>query len=78
MTTLRDKKVKIRKPHRCWGCAKSFESGSEMYNVVQVYDQEISSTYWCMSCLKIWNDLRYDDDREGWRLGELAQYVNEN
>jgi len=65
--------VKTRKDHRCWGCARKFEKGTKMDSITSVDGGEISTDYWCSTCVKYWNekmqdgevislgDLRYED-----------------
>ena len=69
--------VKIRKPHRCFGCGKEYQSGSAMTNAAYTNNGTIHTAYWCPVCAEYMNryfqfgeecsyrDI-YDNDRQGW------------
>ena len=59
---IRTNKVKTRKVHKCWGCERKFEKGTEMEVVVWVEDGEITNYYWCEVCGKYWREEMNDDD----------------
>lgn len=48
--TLTNKWVKTRKPHKCYGCLKTFPVGTEMRLIVSVNTEGINSTYLCQHC----------------------------
>lgn len=50
MTSLRYDKVKTRKPHRCFGCAKLFSSGRVLYSCAWVDGRDFAHGYVCMRC----------------------------
>ena len=66
---IKTKKVKTRKEHKCWGCGRKFEKGTEMQTVVWVEDGRISTHYWCDTCVKYWGEYMDFDDRID--IGEL-------
>jgi hypothetical protein len=43
------KTVKIRKPHRCWGCGSKHNPGELMVRVTN-FDDTITVSYWCEIC----------------------------
>lgn len=47
---LKDKIVKTRKEHNCYGCDRSFPKCSELLNVISVTDGVIHSSYYCEVC----------------------------
>lgn len=65
MNTVSVKKVKIRKAHNCWGCARSFPAGTEMEVQTQA-EHTIYSTYWCDCCIEYMGQDQslYDDGIE--------------
>lgn len=64
-TFLEDKKVKIRKEHHCWGCARKFEKGNELHFLKSVGDGGFLSTYWCKTCDEYWNKFMESDEEIG-------------
>lgn len=52
---LTDKDVKIRKPHRCYGCERKFEPGTIMRYSTYSDDGQMGSSYMCHTCLDIAN-----------------------
>lgn len=72
MDILTNKVVKTRKPHRCWGCANLYESGTKMRYTTSVDAGEISSAYWCKTCDKL-IDQTYDyfDLQDGIDIGSV-------
>lgn len=60
METLRSGWVKIRKPHKCWGCCDQKEPGTKMNVVVSTDGGKAISCYWCEVCQAYW-DLMDDD-----------------
>lgn len=71
MHYLRWKKVKTRKEHFCWGCARKFPIGSRLESGVSVYERKLYSVYWCETCQKILNENYDSDDTFG--FGELGK-----
>ena len=69
-TVLQNKKVTIRKPHRCWGCLREFPSKTEMIMNVTV-DTVPFTSYWCKTCEKIIHDIGWDEFEDGIGKGEL-------
>ena len=60
-TLISSKKVKIRKPHYCFGCARKFPKGTEMqYNTI--VDDDIFNTYICPTCLDVIDSMEYGDE----------------
>ena len=39
-----------RKPHRCFGCGKTYPAGSQMVNAAYEDDGSVDSCYWCKTC----------------------------
>lgn len=76
MDILLDKKVKIRKPQRCWGCARTFEVGTMLHYIKSAEDGTINNSYWCPVCDKYWNTYMKDNE-EGILLGELKREDSE-
>lgn len=75
MDILLDKKVKIRKKHKCFGCGRIFEKGSEMWNQVNVYDGDIGSIYICLTCDQILPFI--DTNMDGvWENGDVIESMN--
>lgn len=65
------KQVKTRKPHQCWGCAKTFPVGSDLWCCVNKEDVIVRS-YWCQDCQEfVENDSDFQD---GYVFGELAGF----
>ena len=66
---IRSKIVKTRKPHRCFGCARLFEAGTEMLKE-EVVDDGMWTCYLCNTCASIsnelepWDEFGYSDLRE--------------
>ena len=58
---ISSKKVKTRKPHYCFGCARKFPAGTKMqYNTV--VDDNIFNTYICQTCLEVMDNMEYGDE----------------
>lgn len=71
MDQLSLKKLKIRKPHNCWGCAEEFQPSTEMTKSVAVDQGEFSSSYWCEDCETIMNNLEHWEKEDGIKYGEF-------
>lgn len=69
---LSNKTVKIRVPHRCWGCGREYPIGTSMRGQAEKDNGKVSTTYWCYVCDKYLSDTRdsWDDD-DGINFGEL-------
>ena len=75
-TILRNKIVKTRKDHCCFGCARIFPAGSEMeFSVVK--DDDIFNSYLCKTCLQIMNKMVYGDEFCFGDLSEEALEIEE-
>lgn len=61
MTTLRDERVRIRKPHTCPGCGLRWAPGTEMDAVVCVDMGKVYTCYWCDVCTDMVGDWLDDD-----------------
>lgn len=48
--TLKHKKVKIRRPKRCVGCASQFDKGETMAYWVGICEGDFQDNYWCLPC----------------------------
>ena len=53
MTCLKDKLVKTRKDHLCFGCQRKFLKGSELHSRTSVDQGDIWTTYLCHACNEI-------------------------
>ena len=71
MNVISSKKVKIRKPHNCWGCTTLYEPPAEMEVSVSVDGGTIMSAYWCESCQEIMDNMDSFDLQDGFDYGEL-------
>lgn len=69
---INDKSVKIRKPHKCWGCTKEYPIGTIMRKTTSVDNGKILDAYWCETCEKVIANFEYPDD-EPWGFGELLE-----
>lgn len=47
------KEVKIRKPHKCWGCGRLFPTGTLMESNVSTDEGKIFTTYFCETCQNV-------------------------
>jgi hypothetical protein len=68
---LSDKKVKIRKPQKCWGCGREFPKGSILRYIKNVDGGVFSSVYWCDTCQEYWDEYMESDDECS--MGELRR-----
>lgn len=71
MTNLSRKEVKIRKPHRCFGCRIIYPVGTKMDYQTNVYDGHLFGLYSCHCCDKIMH--KYKDDMFGYGEGFFPQ-----
>lgn len=71
MHILKDKIVKIRKHHSCWGCGREFPAGSTLRKVVTVDAGDFAHTYWCAVCNEMWEQRPMWLQEEGIGEGEL-------
>lgn len=53
------KKVTIRKPHLCYGCARIFAPPTQMFHNKYVADGEFGSIYMCLTCDQIMDYEKY-------------------
>ncbi len=69
----KSKRVKTRKPHPCWGCARVFPAGSMLERVTTIENSidGFWTGYWCKVCHAVWPkwDRFYEIDPCG--LGDL-------
>lgn len=76
MDMLSDKKVKLRKPCRCFGCGRSFAKGQTIRKTVTVDSGDINTAAWCEVCTAYWNKfMGYGDTVD---FGELKENDAEN
>ena len=77
------RRVKTRKAHRCWGCARMFPAGTKMDTVTSTDCGKIFTGYWCDVCQHVWAEDYYTDDtvlcgevrandREAWEHAKAA------
>lgn len=63
--TLKDKIIKVRKPHTCHICDGSISAGEPARNIVQVFEGQIGSWYFCHECCKAMVKLfEFDSENE--------------
>ena len=76
LAVLQNKQVKIRKPHRCYGCLKIFEVGTLMNYLVTVDGGEFHSSYMCSHCEEA--SLNFtDEDWECLFPGDIGYWKEE-
>lgn len=71
---ISQKRVKTRKPHRCFGCMRQVPIGTMIQRTVSAEDGRASSAYWCDICCD-----SMDNDSGGdncYMEGELAPGVD--
>ena len=73
MRIIGEKKVKTRKDHVCWGCARKIPKGSLMTVVVSAEGSKIDRVYWCMVCEE-YSMKHWPDDEEPVTLGAFRIY----
>ena len=59
---LKDKRIAIKKPHRCWGCAEQFPVGTFMQYTSGVNQGDFYSCYWCEICNAFFKQMEDSDD----------------
>lgn len=76
---LRWRKVKTRKPHKCFGCCHEYPAGTMMVYAAYARDGSIWGVYFCETCEaymkehfesgdEIKEGMIYEDDSEGWAV----------
>ena len=81
MTQLTLKTVKIRKPHKCWGCTKEYPVDTKMTYSVAVDQGEFSYSYWCEECNDFLSTLESWQTEDGFFFGDLLnfeEYIQES
>ena len=75
---LRWQTVKARKPHRCFGCGKTYPAGTLMISAAYADGGQAYGCYWCETCREYMQENFaygdevtqegeiFDNDREGW------------
>ncbi len=66
---LEQKQVKIRKPYKCYGCARMLPKGSTMTRITEVNSGEFIHSKWCLVCGEYWDRHMTADDTID--MGEL-------
>lgn len=80
MRLLSHNKGVTRKPHRCWGCCKTFPKGTTMYRVV-TKDGGLATTYWCEPCQAFVDRLAKQDPhavQDGMMEGDVKEWMEED
>ena len=77
MEYISSKYVKIRKPHKCWGCRREFSKGEILHRVTSSDMGKISSIYWCDICNKIISQMDHSDTEDGFMYGEIIDNIND-
>lgn len=79
MGTMSTKRVRTRKPHRCWGCARQVPVGTDIECYTSASEGSITSTYWCDRCIGFYDEhclpgeeIMDGDLRDYYPEGELA------
>ncbi len=64
MGAIAERRVKTRKPHRCFGCDQLYPTGSSMRCITWRDQDGIRSYHWCDVCDEVWKreGMRYDDE----------------
>ena len=71
-TLLSEKIVTTRKPHRCWGCWKSFRKGSQLLAQTTASSDGIGTSYTCQDC-HCWIDENTGD----WTIADWEGTLSE-
>lgn len=71
MDHLREKIVKTRKSHKCWGCAEEYPTGSAMLSVTGAEDGTVATTYWCPVCEDYMRN--YFEEGDDCEFGEIKK-----
>ena len=69
--------VKIRKPHKCWGCRHEFPKGEILETVTSSDCGKISTVYWCRICSSIMDEMDPQDVQDGFSFGEIIDNIND-
>ena len=83
MTVFDSRDVRIRKPCRCWGCARLLPVGVLVQKCSGIDDGRWRHSNWCVTCQRIWNrEMSYGDtldygefrasDPHGWEWDRIA------
>lgn len=75
MTTLSHNLVKIRKPHKCWGCLREFSPPSSLFRWSVAGENTVWGGYSCVACDELMGIL--EDDGEGHPRGFVAREIAE-
>ena len=72
--TLKQKKVKTAKPHRCFGCTREIPRGGSnaIYSVGVLHDSDFYYMYLCTTCDIVLGELSSYEQEEGFCEGSLA------
>lgn len=76
MKVLATRKVKTRKPHKCWGCCRPIPVGATVSESVSVDGRQAMSSYWCSTCEEFIKTLPFWERVDGWDFGGLLEYDN--
>lgn len=68
MKYLKNKIVRTRKEHQCWGCAIEYPKGTIMRVCVDT-ESKIENVYWCKTCQEYC--ARYMHPEDDLSLGEI-------
>lgn len=74
---LTDKTVKTKKPHTCYGCSRKFPAGTKMQYQAGVWQGDFWTSYFCLPCNELWDQIDWGDCDEGLYEGELIEYFEE-
>jgi len=77
LVSLTNKKVIIRKEHRCFSCLRRFPIKTNMMYWSCIYDGDFNNGYTCITCEEIMNKCK-DDAEDGYPEGFVFEMLNEN
>ena len=77
MGVIAFKKVKTRKPHKCWGCMIDIPIGIEVNRTTNIDGGNIGTAYWCPDCDNLWNKLSIYEQSGGFCYGEFIEYCRD-
>lgn len=70
-----EKRVRIKKVRKCWGCNQKYAKGSFMISAT-TKDITIDHTYWCIVCDDFIKTLTRENLECGFFRGDMWEYPN--
>ena len=74
---ISEKRVKTRKPHRCWGCGRLIQPGNYMDRTVSTRDGVIEATYWCLVCIEVMSRYQEQCHEIYFHEGDFKDYYED-